>query len=274
MQGKKSTIPDEAVYEFLALIIKTATQGDLQDMLEHFKGYFCSANGTSHVWSSNSSWAETDLQTQMLAAAANAPLFLEAFFDACEALRRKPQDLYAPDVMMINQICQKHNIGYEINPPNLSFRGPTSTVIPVPEKPATLAEKSVEILQESWRRADELLAQGQGREAVQETLWLLESVTTAFKGVETETTVIQGKYFNQIVRELRTSAPGSTLERVLGWITSLHGYLSSPTGGGIRHGVDLKEGKVLSQCEARLFCNLMRSYLSFLLAEHERLSRK
>ncbi len=263
-QWKKSSIPNAAVYEFLAFIRKTATQGELQDILEHFKGYFCSANGTPHVRSSNPSWAETDLQSEMFGAAANAPLFLEAFFDACEALRRKPQDLFAPDAAMINQIFQEHDIGYEINPPNLSFRGHTSTVITVPEKPVTLAEKSVEILQQSLHRTDELLAQGQGREAVQETLWLLESVATAFRGVETETNVIQGKYFNQIVRELRALAPGSTLERVSEWVTSLHGYLSSPTGGGVRHGVDLNEGKVLSQSEARLFCNLIRSYLSFL----------
>ncbi|SPZ48216.1 Uncharacterised protein [Agrobacterium tumefaciens] len=55
---------------------------------------------------------------------------------------------------------------------------------------------------------------------------------------------------------------------------TLHGYLSSPTGGGVRHGVDLKEGLALEIDEARLYCNLIRSYLTFLIAEHERLSRR
>ena len=54
---------------------------------------------------------------------------------------------------------------------------------------------------------------------------------------------------------------------------NLHGYLSSPTGGGVRHGVDLNEGLELGIVEARLYCNLIRSYLTFLIAEHERLQR-
>lgn len=51
--------------------------------------------------------------------------------------------------------------------------------------------------------------------------------------------------------------------------TTLHGYLSSPTGGGVRHGTDLKEGIAIQPHEARLYCNLARSYLSFLLEEHD-----
>jgi hypothetical protein len=31
------------------------------------------------------------------------------------------------------------------------------------------------------------------------------------------------------------------LNQVLGWMTALHGYLSSPTGGGVRHGLDLND---------------------------------
>jgi len=47
---------------------------------------------------------------------------------------------------------------------------------------------------------------------------------------------------------------------------------SSPTGGGVRHGADLKAGLVMQENEARLYCNLIRSYITFLLAEHERLT--
>jgi hypothetical protein len=55
---------------------------------------------------------------------------------------------------------------------------------------------------------------------------------------------------------------------------SVHGYLSSPTGGGVRHGLDLQEGVQVSENEARLFCNLIRSYVGFLLVEHERMARQ
>ena len=52
---------------------------------------------------------------------------------------------------------------------------------------------------------------------------------------------------------------------------ALHGYLSSPTGGGIRHGLDLSDGNPVQINEARLYCNLIRSYITYLSTEHERL---
>ncbi len=103
------SIPDSAVREFREVIDKTATQGSRQDILEHFKGYFCAVVGQPHVWSSNESWADTDLWTYMTSAAKNAPLFLEAFHDACESLRA--DDLFAPDTSMINEVCDQHRIG-------------------------------------------------------------------------------------------------------------------------------------------------------------------
>jgi hypothetical protein len=266
-------IPGGAVDDFLGLIRKTATQGDLQDFLEDFKGFFCSANGEPHYRSSNASWADTDLQQQMSDAATNPPLFLEAFFDACEAIRKRPGDLFAPDSAMINEICQKYDIGYKIVLPELLLVDEHSVyLIPVPERPPTLAEKAHEIVESSLQNSERLLSEGRDREAVQEALWLIETVATAFKGIDTGTRTIEGKYFNQIIKELREPHSGKTFEMVLQWITALHGYLSSPTGGGIRHGLDLKEGLEMSPNEARLFCNLIRSYLSFLLTEHERLS--
>jgi len=258
------------VREFRAMIDKTATQGSRQSVLEHFKGYFCAVVGEPHVWSSSESWADTDLSTYMSAAAKNAPLFLEAFHDACESLR-KHDDLFAPDAGMINETCDQNSIGYIIQPPKLVPRS-SATLVEVPKEPPSLEESAVEIYQQSLKRSEELLRDGHGREAVQEMLWLLESVVNGFKGIEAGKDTIQGKYFNQIVKDLRRLRPGTGLDRVLDWITALHGYLSSPTGGGIRHGIDLKAGIALEVEEARLFCNLIRSYLAFLLAKHAQLT--
>lgn len=91
--------------------------------------------------------------------------------------------------------------------------------------------------------------------------------------METGSEAIRGKYFNEIAKDLRRLSKGKTLERVLEWLTSLHGFLSSPTGGGVRHGLDLNAGFASGRNEARLFCNLIRSYTSYLLAEYESLKR-
>jgi hypothetical protein len=271
---RNKEIPPEAVGDFSGMIAKVATQGDRWEILEYFKGHFSAAVGATHYRSSTESWAETDLDRVMGSATDNAPLFIEAFFDACEGLRREKADWFLPDAEMINRMLHKHNIGYEIRDHDLALREHAAPVIAVVEPPPTLAEMAVEVFQASLARSDELLSQGRSREAVQEVLWLLETTTTAFRGVETESGSIQGKYFNQIVRELRAKGGSATLERALEWITSMHGYLSSPSGGGVRHGLDLKDGVEISRNEAQLFTNLIRSYLFYLTFEHERLSKR
>ena len=154
------------------------------------------------------------------------------------------------------------------------MRGTEPQLVAVNAATPTLAERSVQLVQESLQRASEMLQQGRSREAVQESLWLLETVATAFRGIDTQTGSIEGQYFNQIVRELRAANRGGTLDRALHWAMTVHGYLSSPTGGGVRHGLDLQEGVQVSENEARLFCNLIRSYVGFLLVEHERMVRQ
>jgi hypothetical protein len=52
----------------------------------------------------------------------------------------------------------------------------------------------------------------------------------------------------------------------------MHGYLSAPAGGGVRHGRDLKTGINMSSNEATLYCNLITSYIKFLLAEYDKLA--
>jgi len=270
---KNKAIAPEAIRDFDLLIRKVTTQANRWDMLEHFKGAFSRAAGQTHFRSSSEGWAESDLSSAMSQAAENAPLFLEAFYDACEELRQR--DLFAPDVAMINTVCRKHEIGYELKPPALLFRDSnsaiTTTPVPVVERPPTIAEHALEILQQSLERSERLLTEGHHHEAVQESLWVLESLTTAFRGIELDGEAVRGKYFNDILRDLKRVAKDSTLERVIEWVTSLHGFLSSPTGGGVRHGMDLNEGISIGPSDARLFCNLIRSYIGYLLAEHERL---
>jgi hypothetical protein len=264
-------ISDGVILDFSDLIGKITTQGDVQRTLEHFKSYFAGAAGTTSGWSSDASWAQTDLHRYMNEAAANAPLFIEAFYDGCETLREK--GIAVPDVRLINKILAKHNTGFEIRPPDLISNAGDIAPVEVPAAPPSLDDQAKGTIQKSLADAAQLLSEGRDRQAVQELLWLLETVSTAFQGLDTGNGTIEGKYFNKIVADLRRHNQGTTLDQVLIWVTALHGYLSSPTGGGIRHGAHLKEGIVTKPDEARLFCNLIRSYISFLLTEHERLTR-
>jgi hypothetical protein len=267
-----STVPNAAIEKCIDIIMKITTQGDRQKGLEHFKRYFAATAGIPYNRSSSESWALSDLWTVSQKAAENAPLFIQAIYDGVKNYVGDDPEDWEAYVELLNEFLEEHEIGYAIRPPNLELREEAAAVVPIAEAPPTLTEHAATILQESSNRSEELLAQRRGREAVQEILWLLETVTTAFRGIDTATGKVEGKYFNQIVRELREYSPGGTLNRVLEWVSALHGYLSSPTGGGIRHGLDLKEGVGISEAEARLFCNLIRSYLSFLLGEYRKLT--
>jgi len=257
--------------DFSELIGKIANQGDQQEILEHFKVYFAGAAGTTTSYSSSASWAQSDLDRFMGNAAQNAPLFIEAFYDACEALRKEQPNLGIPDVKKINRLLAEHETSFEIQATNLIYHD-SQAPIGVPEQMASLDDQAQALIKQSLDYSEQLLSEGKNRPAIQENLWLLETVSTAFKGLELESGTIQGKYFNRIIDDLRQAHRDKTLDQILSWVTTLHGYLSSPTGRGIRHGADLKAGIATQPNEARLFCNLIRSYITFLIAEHDRLT--
>jgi hypothetical protein len=256
--------------DFFNLIGKVVIQVDRKKGLEHFKDYFASAAGTTSNSSSSVSWAETDLYSYMTEAATNAPLFIEAFYDACINYRRK--GIAVPEVSIINGVLVKHNAGYKIEGQDLVTTGPHS-LVPVPESLSSVDEQALEIIQTSLKQSEEYLATGRLRQAVQEILWLLETISTLFQDLSVGDGTVQGKYFNKIAEELRRHQKGTTFEQALRWATVLHGYLSSPAGGGVRHGADLKASLKMQEHEARLFCNLIRSYIGYLLAEYERLRK-
>lgn len=99
-------MPQEAVRAFDTLIDKVVAQGNRWSMLEHFKGHFGGSGG-----SSSESWAESDLNSLIRQTAENAPLFIEAFYEACEALRGD-SSIAVPDVGRMNRILREHSVGY------------------------------------------------------------------------------------------------------------------------------------------------------------------
>jgi hypothetical protein len=259
------------VGDFLDLINRISGQGQRKAILEHFKSSFAAAAGNPYHVSSNESWAASDLDRVMDEAAANGPLFINAFYTACEQLRQRSPDMALPEAARINRILTDHGAGYQIDPPNLIATRTHNPII-VPEQAPSLDAQAHVLIETALQASERALAEGKGRQAVQEVLWLLETVSTAFRSDDILDGSIQGRYFNRIIGELKSRGRGGHQDQILQWMMTLHGYLSSPTGGGVRHGVDLRDGIALQPNEARLYCNLIRSYITFLIGEHERLS--
>ncbi len=261
-------VPDTLIDEFATLIARIETLVPGQATIEHFKSYFAAAAGTPSNWSSSASWAQTDLDSYIQYASSNVPLFIEAFFDACEALRH--DGVAVPDLALVNRLIAESAVPYKIDPPKLVFTGHGVAPVAVQHATPSFDRQALRVLGDAISTSEQMLAQGQGRQAVQEILWVLETIATAFRGLDTGTGTVQGKYFNRIVADLKHQNKDTHLHQVLSWIVTLHGYLSSPTGGGIRHGADVAALPSLQLHEARLFCNLIRSYVNFLIDEHAR----
>jgi hypothetical protein len=137
------SVPEAAVEEFIEIIGKVTTQVERRkDALEHFKRYFARAAGTTAVGSSSESWAETDLRMYADDAAKQAPLFIEAFYEACQSFVAGDEERFAPDAAMINEILGRHRIGYEIRPPRLILRG-TEPAVVAPEPVKRAASSSI-----------------------------------------------------------------------------------------------------------------------------------
>ena len=267
-------LPLSAVHDFETLLHRVVAQGPQFSMLEHFKKFFAGASGTAAASSSSVDWAISDLRTAMREAADNAPLFIAAFYDASEAAQAARPDIMLPPEDVINHLLSEHEAGYTLRGDTLLAAAGQPMVAIVPPAPS-LAESAQQLIRISLAQADTFLDQDKPRQAVQEVLWLLETVSTAFQGMAIDNgATIQGKYFNTIVADLRRGGKGKTIERVAEWITTLHGYLSSPTGGGVRHGTHIVDGDQPDAAEGRLFCNLARSYIGYLLAEHGRLTKR
>lgn len=261
-------MPLAAVNAFNDLVHTIAGQSDSSwAIFELFKARF--SGGYSR--SSNESWAISDLQSAMSAAADNAPVFIDAFWNGCEQVQSAYQGIGLPGADVVNQLLYEHGVPYEVRPPALLARHP-QTAIAVHAHEETLDERAYTLIHASLDQADRFLLEQRPRHAVQEILWLLETVSTAFQGQASGTGTVEGTYFNEIIRNLRSNNRGSALNEALGWMTKMHGYLSSPGGGGVRHGTQLATNITPTIREAYLYCNLTRSYISYLLAELAELS--
>lgn len=252
---------------FTEIVMRIVAQADAQTVLELFKRRFAQASGRTSSRSSSVDWAESDLRSYMRHAAANAALFVEALYDGMCDTERLHVHVGLPPWHYVNRVLAPS--GYAIEPPNLIV-GVMVSAVAVPENIPSLDAQANELIQRSLAQSEDLLNSGCYRQAVQEILWLLETISTAFEGSQHGNNTVQGKYFNHIIGELMKFNTGRMLAQASNWMRTLHGYLSSPSGGGVRHGTVLNDAYDLSEGEAKLVCDLTRSYIAYLLSEHQR----
>lgn len=233
------------------------------------RAQFSEAMGLPVYRSSSLYFAPGDARAAMDSAAENAPVFISAFYETCEQIKQQLGARTAPSVQVMNRLLEMHGLGYVITPPNLVLR---EQVEVIPVQSTTVLEQAQARFREAIERSRVLLEENNGDEAVAQIWWLLESIMLSFPGCHLNGQEISGTYFNEVARSLKRAAGDApVMGAVVRWLEALQSYLSGPGEAGIRHGRHLHlEG--LKKHEAELFCNLTRSYISYLLSEYELLT--
>src|SRR5207237_4186307 len=122
---------------------------------------------------------------------------IEAIDNTCDALRLRSRSMGLLDVDRLNRVLAENDAGYRIEPPNL-IATRNHPAIATPARAPSLAVQAQELVFASLQTSDRLLAEGRGRQAVQECLWLMETVVTAFRGLDMNANSLEGRYFNKI----------------------------------------------------------------------------
>jgi hypothetical protein len=262
-----SKIPPDAVEDFFGILTRAANRtGDAEEVYYTIRAAFSEAMGLPVYRSSSMYFAAGDARTAMERAAENAPVFISAFYGTCKQIKKQFGTKMAPSVPVMNRLLDMHRLGYVIAPPNLALR---EQVEVVPVRSSTVLQQAQVRFRDAIERSRQLLEEDKGDEAVTQIWWLLESIVLSFSGCNMNGQEIGGTYFNEVSKSLKRGAgDAAVMGAVARWLEALQSYLSGPGEAGIRHGRHLHmEG--LKRHEAELFCNLTRSYISYLLSEYE-----
>lgn len=265
-----SKIPSDALESFVGILTRAANRtNDPEEVYYIIRAEFSEAMGLPVYRSSSMYFAPGDARMAMERAADNAPLFIAAFYSACKKIKKQYGTKTVLSIPAMNKLLEMHRLGYVVAPPNLVLR---EQVDVVPVQLSTILEQAHVRFREAIERSRQLLDEDKGDEAVTQIWWLLESIMLSLSGCKLNGEEISGSYFNEVVKSLKRLAGGfAVIGAVARWLEALQSYLSGPEEAGIRHGRRLHmEG--LKKHEAELFCNLARSYISYLLSEFELLT--
>lgn len=195
--GGSSQLADDVVEDFLGIAGRVTGDMSRKRIVETFKEYFSRAIGKQHYESSSLDWAESDLRSDAMRAAEDAPGFIAAFCDACEKL--EDFGVAVPDHARINNILSNKNAPFRIKDNVLLM---TSDHVPAPDPKLSEAQSVARALTD----AKELSSQGKPSSAVDRAhtalhgylIWLCEGIE-----IELDNNLTVSKAF----KELRANHP-------------------------------------------------------------------
>jgi len=265
-----STVPEEALEELLRLASRAAGlhPRGREAGLEHMKHSISATSGRGYSPSSSESWAETDLRRLLEGLKDEPPVLIEGIVTGCRSITDSEGRSILDDPTPINRIMEKFGMGYRISGDEILLGEsiPPPTVEPVP----SLIEQTAAELGKAWKRADQLLDEGHPDEAVAKIWFVLESILTVFRGLKVGDQTVEGAYFNKVVHSLKGTEIDPTFKMVLDLASRVHGQLSDPSTGRLRHGSELGIPPISPQ-EGRFLVGFAKSLGYYICSEYQRL---
>lgn len=126
-------------------------------VFEEYKRAFCRVSGEPYHSSSSEGWAESDLGLAARKAAENAPGFIQAFFEACEALQGR--GAVVPDHSLINHLLAQQHVPFRIEDGQLVASSQFVAPPDVPKDAASTASRA-------FSEAAGLVKKGQASSAI------------------------------------------------------------------------------------------------------------
>lgn len=185
--GATTPLPDAAVQEFLNYTRRVHSSLGRKNAFEEFKRAFCRVSGEPYYSSSSEGWAESDLSAAADKAAENAPGFIQAFVEACDALQNV--GAVVPDHFLINRVLDQHHVPFRIESGELVA---SSAFVAPPQEPQDAAS----IASRAFSEASGLVKTGQAPSAIDRIhtalhAYLLEICTNAGILVEGDPTTAE-----------------------------------------------------------------------------------
>lgn len=185
--GATTPLPDAAVQDFLASARRIQSTSGRKNVFETFKKAYSRISGEPYYSSSSEGWAESDLCSAAEKAAENAPGFIQAFVEACEALQSGGS--VVPDYSFINHVLAQHDVPFRIENGVLVA---SSNFVAPPQEP----EDAASVASRAFSEAAGLVKKGQASSAIDRIhtalhAYLLETCREADLTAESDPTTAQ-----------------------------------------------------------------------------------
>jgi len=225
-------------------------------------------DGYSH--STSVEWAANDFRQRAYSARESARSFLADILEGFRQIERYgfPTRSEADVNTVLREVRSRWRVANGLAQVNTTASG-----VDTRNQGLAISEGCRREIDASVDKAEILLANGDGRDAVREMVDLMETVTSAFQGREFGGRKFKGKNLSHVAKSLASLGDDEFIRHAMHEMERFYGLMSSRERG-VRHGKlweVLESGADIDILAAQLYCDMARAYMNFILATYDKI---